>query len=36
MNIEEMISNYRNDFYALFECPLCGYRFKAWGSSDAN
>ena len=37
MNIKQITySNGRNDFKAIFVCPLCEHEYEAWGSSDAN
>lgn len=36
MNIKEIIYSNRNDFKAIFTCPLCKREFEAWGYSDAN
>ena len=37
MKIKEIISsNGRNDFKALFVCPLCNHEYTAWGYSDGN
>lgn len=36
MNIKEILHSHRNDFKAIFACPLCKYEFEAWGYSDAN
>lgn len=36
MNIKEILFSHRNDFKAVFVCPLCGTEFEAWGYSDAN
>lgn len=29
-------SNGRNDFKAIFSCPLCNHEYEAWGYSDGN
>ena len=36
MNIKEITYSSRNDFKAVFVCPLCNHEFEAWGYSDAN
>lgn len=37
MKIKEITySNGRNDFKAIFTCPLCNYEYEAWGYSDSN
>ena len=36
MNIKEITYSNRNDFKAIFTCPLCKHEFEAWGYSDAN
>lgn len=37
MKIKECTySNGRNDFKAIFTCPLCDYEYEAWGYSDDN
>ena len=37
MKIKEFTySNGRNDFKAIFTCPLCNYEYEAWGYSDSN
>ena len=37
MKIKEITySNGRNDFKAVFVCPLCKHEYEAWGYSDAN
>ena len=36
MKIKEIAYSSRNDFKAIFECPLCHATYEAWGYSDAN
>ena len=36
MNIKEITYSNRNDFKAIFTCPLCAHEFEAWGYSDGN
>ena len=36
MNIKEITYSSRNDFKAIFTCPLCKHEFKAWGYSNEN
>lgn len=36
MNILKITYSNRNDFKAVFACPLCGHEYEAWGYSDAN
>ena len=36
MNIKKITYSHRNDFKAVFVCPICGHEFEAWGYSDAN
>jgi len=36
MNIKEITYAHRNDFKAVFSCPICGFEYEEWGYSDAN
>lgn len=37
MKIKEYTySNDRNDFKAIFICPLCCHEYESWGYSDLN
>lgn len=36
MRIKEIISQYRRDFTALYECEHCGFKKKDRGYDDAN
>lgn len=36
MNIKKITYSSRNDFKAIFYCPVCGHEFEAWGYSDSN
>lgn len=36
MHIKEITSQYRRDFYAIFECEHCGHTCKDRGYDDAN
>lgn len=37
MKIKEITyTNGRNDFKAIFNCPLCNYECECWGYSDEN
>lgn len=36
MRIKEIVSQYRRDFTALYECEHCGHEFKSSGYDDAN
>jgi transcription elongation factor Elf1 len=36
MKIKEITSQYRRDFYAIYECEHCGATHKSYGYDDAN
>lgn len=36
MRIKEIVSQYRRDFTAIYECEHCGYTEKKSGYDDAN
>ena len=36
MRIKEIISQYRRDFTAIYECETCGYTEKGSGYDDTN
>ena len=36
MKIKEIVSQYRRDFTAIYECEHCGYTTKGRGYDDAN
>ena len=36
MKIKEITYSNRNDFKAIYFCPLCKNEFEAWGYSDSN
>lgn len=36
MKIKEITYSNRNDFKAIFVCPLCDYEYESWGYSDGN
>lgn len=36
MKIKEIISQYRRDFTAIYECETCGYECESEGYDDAN
>ncbi len=36
MKIKEITSQYRRDFYAIYECQFCGHEEKGSGYDDAN
>lgn len=36
MKIKEITYSNRNDFKAIFTCPMCNHEYEAWGYSDGN
>lgn len=36
MRIKKIISQYRRDFQAVYECEHCGYTVQGWGYDDDN
>jgi len=36
MKIRKIISQYRRDFKAIYECEHCGYTEKSYGYDDMN
>lgn len=35
MNIKKILSQYRRDFRAIYECEHCGYAFEGEGYDDS-
>jgi len=36
MKIKEITYSNRNDFKAIFTCPMCNHEYESWGYSDGN
>lgn len=36
MKIKKILSQYRRDFQAIYECQHCGHEQKGYGYDDAN